>query len=269
MRVKTRPFAFGLAALLAASTAAADTVITAEEVIACSVESADTGQIRLKLPQGGSMALRTSDIYEVRLSDSGRVAELSGRLPQSRVVPDPGGPVPPPATRALEMLRVRLERLRRARAEGLPWNTDILDTLERGAALSEIEARCRQISTVLLECGRGDQVIAELLRESNREEEALHRIWPAAVTSLVGAPLGALPGAYIGAVIGDLIQPPPSQGCQAANGGAIVGCPVGCLLGAGIGAGIGMQLRKNTIAWHRNRVNALIFKINYALRYLQ
>ncbi len=82
--------AFGLAVLLAATPAAADTVVTAEEVIPCSVESADASFLGLKLPQGGFRVMYTRDIYELRLSDSSRVAELATRLPQLRIILDSG-----------------------------------------------------------------------------------------------------------------------------------------------------------------------------------
>ena len=52
---------------------------------------------------------------------------------------DSGQAVPPAAVREHEMPRLRLERLRRARAEGRALNADIVDTLTRGAVLSEID----------------------------------------------------------------------------------------------------------------------------------
>ena len=95
-----RKFVLGLAVLLAAATAAADTVITAKEVISCSVVSADTNFVRLKLPRGGIRMLNTRDIHEIRLSDSSRVAELAAQLPGLEVTPDSAQPAPPPSVPA-------------------------------------------------------------------------------------------------------------------------------------------------------------------------
>jgi hypothetical protein len=113
------------AVLLAAATVAADVVITAEEVIPCSVVTCDTSFTRLTLPTGGSRMLNTRDALEIRLSDSSRVAELSTRLPQLRVVLDSGQPVPAPAIRTGEMPAPQGSLIR-----GPAGHTVILDTLQ-------------------------------------------------------------------------------------------------------------------------------------------
>lgn len=86
-----------LALLLAAATADADTVVTIDEVIACSVESADADSIRVRMTRpsrrprsrreayhfnrmvGRSRMLLAADIYEIRLAGFGRVADMAAR----------------------------------------------------------------------------------------------------------------------------------------------------------------------------------------------
>src|SRR5512138_459463 len=99
MSVRRPVFAFGLAALLAAVPAAADTVVTATEVIPCSVQSADSNYVRMKLPSGGIRVLYTRDVYEVRLADSVGLAVLAARLTDI-VRFDSGQAVPAPAERS-------------------------------------------------------------------------------------------------------------------------------------------------------------------------
>ncbi len=106
MRLRGRTFAFGLAVVLAAATALADTVVTAREVVAGSIETADSSLVRLKLPGHAVRMFATSEVYELRLSDPARVAEFSGRLPMLSVAPDSGQPVPANEVR-LEALRPR------------------------------------------------------------------------------------------------------------------------------------------------------------------
>jgi hypothetical protein len=54
-------FAVWLVALLTTATAA-DTVITAEEIISCEAVSADSGRIRLNLPQDSVRMIETREV---------------------------------------------------------------------------------------------------------------------------------------------------------------------------------------------------------------
>jgi hypothetical protein len=223
----------GLAMLLAATTAVADTVITAQEVIFCRVVSADTNFVRLKLPEGGIRMLYTRDVHEIRLSDSDRVADLAAQLPQVRITLAP------------------------ARHAGA------LDTLSRNASPTEMAARCREIEASLLDCGRSNDTVFDLLCEVDREQEALRRIWPQAASYLASGPCaGGLFGA-VGGAIGDAIYPEdPMAFCQ--PGGGIVGYPVGCIIGYPVGVVIGKWRRASLIARHRDRVIDLVRRSNRA-----
>jgi len=230
----------GLAVLLAAATAAADTVIIADEVIFCRVVSADTNFVRLELPEGGIKMLYTRDVSEIRLTDSSRVAELVTQLPQARITLAP------------------------ARQIGA------LDTLSRNASPTEMAARCRDMDAVLRECGRSDNTVFDLLREVDREQEALRGIWPRLGLVLCLASGTGL-GGGIGAFIGEAIRPTVIN-CGMGYGPGYVhigGGPVGCLVGSVVGtlggAAIGISNRAVLVARHRGRVNDLIRKVNRAI----
>jgi len=106
MHLNGRVFVFGLAAVLAAATALADTVVTAREVVVGSIQAADSSFVRLKLPGHAIRVFATSEVYELRFADSARVAEFSGRLSMLSVAPDSGQPVPATEVR-VEALRPR------------------------------------------------------------------------------------------------------------------------------------------------------------------
>jgi len=220
-----------LALLLAAATAAADTVITAKEAISCWVESADSNFVRLKLPEGGIRMLHTRDVREVRLSDSSRVSELTNRLSQVRITRN------------------------RARHAGY------LDTLARNASPTEMAALYREMKDALLDCPRGSETVVGLVRELHREEAELRTLWPQAASYLVSGPCaGGLLGA-VGGAIGDAIYPGnPMTFCD--PGGGIVGCPVGCIVGYPVGVAIGRWRRASLIAENRVRVNNLVRRVN-------
>ncbi len=93
----------GLALLLAAATAAADTVVTANEVINCLVVWSDTNFTRLKLPNGSVRMLYTRDIRELRLSDPNRVIDPPPRPPPVTPSPDSARLVPPPSVAANDL----------------------------------------------------------------------------------------------------------------------------------------------------------------------
>ena len=259
----------GLALLLAAKAAAADTAITAEEVIACWVGTADASLIELKLPQGVIRTLYTRDIYELRLSDSGRAAELAAKLPELRITLNRGQAVPPPAVRVREMLRLRLDRAREARAQGRPWYTDVIDTLVPNASRNELAARCRDMDVLLRECGRDDGTVEALLREVSLESGALGRIGPHLGTCCLSGTLGGLLGAVLGTAVGFKIKEPstPAYGIVVWDpGGALVGCPAGCVVGTGVAATIATSSRTGSlIKQHRSRVNDLIRRVNRAV----
>jgi hypothetical protein len=259
-----RTLVLGLAVLLAAATAAADTVITADEIIACSVESADASFLSLKLPQEGLRILYTRDIFEVRLSDSSRVAGLAAQLPEVRVALDTGQPVPPREDRAREMLRLRLERTREARAKGLPGYPDVVDTLPLRTSPSEMAARCRDMDVVLCECGRSDRTVAGLQRETRSEQAALHRLGLMAVTTCLAGTLGGVPGGLIGIAIGVASTIPAQSGAEE-GGGAMLGCGVGGAVGAAVGVTIDIVHNRGILARHRNLVNDLVRRVNRAV----
>jgi hypothetical protein len=265
-----RSFVLGLAVLLAAATAAADKVITAQEVISCRVVSASADSVRLTLTQGQSRTLPTWDVYEVRLSDTARVAELAVQLPRAKVILDSGQSVPPPEVRTREAMRLRLDLAREARAKGLPWHADVVDTLARRTTPDEMAARCRDMDAALRECGRSDRTIAELLREVSREQATLRRLWPRAGPALCLASGTGL-GGCTGVLIGEGIRPTVIDcGIGYGPGGMdIGGGPVGCLVGSVAGslggAAIGIGYRAVLIARHRNRVNDLVRSVNRAI----
>ena len=224
----------GLAALLAAATAAADTVVKAKEVIRCWVESADSNVVRLKLPEGGIRMLHTRDVLEIRLSDSSRVVALTTQLPQ---------------------VNITLDR---------PLHAGALDTLTRNASPALIAALCQEMEDVLLDCTQGSETVVGLVRQVRREESGLRTLWPQGASYLVSGPCaGGLLGA-VGGAIGDAIYPGnPMTFCD--PGGGIVGCPVGCIIGYPIGVAIGAWRRSSLIAAHRIRVNRLVGQVNRVL----
>jgi hypothetical protein len=278
-------FVCGLAALLTASPAVADTVVTAEEVISCSVVSASADSVRLTLAQGKSRTLPTRDVYEVRLSDTARVAELAVLVPRAKVVLDSGQPVPPPEVRAREVMRLRLDRARESRAESLPGHADVVDTLARNAAPAVMAARCREMDAVLRECGRSDDTVFYLLREINREQEAIRGIWARWRTGLClagGGVPGGTGGGCIGFSVGEDIRPTeaytdcmigpeshfPSH-CDLVVGGGpvgfLVGFAAGYVGGSLAGAAVGSGWRAALVANHRGRVNDLVRRVNRAV----
>ena len=263
MAAKHRTPVLALVMLLAVATAAADTVITAEEVIACSVESAYPDFVFLGLTRRQHKMLSTRDIYELRLSDSSRVAELTTQLPQVRVVLDSGQAVPPPATRNREMLRLRLDWARKARAEGLFWYPDVIDTLARGASPAQMAKRCEDMDVVLDVSGRYNETVAGLLHEVKREEEALRRIRSTAGTLCLSGALGAVLGGTIGAFA--LAAVAESQNSSGVEYAFMYGCLAGSVAGPGIGVALGAAQRRAGLARHRNRVNDLVRRVNHAV----
>ena len=228
-----RTAVLGLAVLLAVPTAAADTVITAEEVISCSVVLCDTNFTRLSLPSGGIRMLHTRDVREIRLSDSSRVAELTALLPDVRVT----------------------------------WPAEVLDTLAPNATRTQMVARCNEAKAVLLECGRSDAAVVGLLQDVASEARALDRIRPQATTHLMSGSCGGLLVGPIGALVGAGMAPTPvtGLGCSELASGCGYGCAAGSVLGVVAGMTIGAVCRENQIARHRSRVNDLVRRVNLAV----
>ena len=269
MTAVRRKSAIGLAVLLAAATAAADTVITADEVISCSVVSADANSVLLKLPRARRRTLPTRDIYEIRLSDWFRVDKLAARLPQLRVTLDSGQSIPPPELRTREATRLGPDRSLDLRVEGLPGHPDILDTLARKTSPGRMAARCRDMEVALRDHGPGDETAAGLLREVKQEAWVLRGLWPGSRTYLYAAGGGLLGGA-IGCGVGEAIRPAGCVGVSGALygldlGGIPVGTGVGCAAGFLIGATIGIWRREVLVARHRDRVNDLVRRVNRAI----
>jgi hypothetical protein len=226
----------GLAVLLAAATAAADTVVTAAEVISCRVVSADTNFVHLKLPQGGIRMLSTRDVREIRLSDSSRVAELAARLPGARVT----------------------------------WHADVLDTLARNASPAEMAGRCRDMDAALRECGRSNRTAARLLREVNREAVELAKTPPKSASYLWGIACCGLLGGSI-AVVGGVEFPQrfPLVGQETSwkilrdvGCGVLAGTGVGIIPSLLCGPTVGEAMRTSEIRRHRARVNDLVRRVN-------
>jgi hypothetical protein len=164
MPAMCRMLVLGLASLVVAAPALADKIITANEVIPCSVEWADAHSVCLMLPHGVFRGLPILDIYEVRLPDSARVAELTSLLPQARVVLDSGQLVSPPEIRVREAMLLRLDRAREAHTNGTPWPMEIVGMPSPKPSPEELAWRCMEMDAVLRHCGRSDSVIAGLLR---------------------------------------------------------------------------------------------------------
>ena len=258
-------FVLGLAALLTATPVAADTVITAEEVVACSVVWSDTNFTRLKLPNGSVRMLYTRDIRELRLSDPSRTIAPPPRPPQVAPSPDSARPVPAPVVPA-----------------DLPCHAGVVDTLARGASPDAMAAKCREMDAALRGCGRNATTVFDLLRQVNNEQEALRRIWPQVGPAFCIAgciSLSAVGGGCAGFGVGEDIRPtevysdciigPESDfptNCDVVWGGgpvgAIVGLVAGSLAGSLGGAAIGAGWRAVLFNRHRGQVNALIRKVS-------
>ena len=230
MTAISRKSVLGLAVLLAAATAAADTVITAEEVVfRRRVEWAGPDSIRLTPPGLRTGILSTRDVCEIRLSDSSRAAELAARLPGVRVA----------------------------------WHADVLDTLAANASPVEMAARCRDMYAALRECGWSDATVPRLLNEIGREDDAQSELWPRVGKVFLYGTGGALLGGLIGGVIGEAIEPTQELGYP---GGGCVGGPVGCAVGAVIGLSIGSSgSEAYLMRMHRSRVNDLVRCVNLAV----
>jgi hypothetical protein len=259
-----------VAILLAAATAAADTVITAEEVFPCSVVAVDTNFVRIKLPQGGIRVLYTRDIYEIRLSDSSRVAEQAAQPLKARVTYDSGQPIPVPAVRALEMPPLR-KNLSRHPAE----HAGALDTMCLVTRPVELMAKCGEMEILLRKRERNDTSIVNLLREVRNEQTALRGIWPNLRAYLLSGACGVL-GMAGGTWLGSAVDQPQfalSNGpvysiddgacnptCE--PGGLCIGCIVGGVVGSMLGAGVDSLLREDALKKHRSRVNDLVRRFN-------
>ncbi len=248
---------FGLVVLLAAATAAADTVITADEVISCSLVSADTCCVRLRLPQGGIRVFPTRDVREFHLSDSSRFADLASRLRPASVTPDSAQPaLRPPAPTV-----------------NLPWRPDSIDTLPRKTSPTAMAAKCREMAVLLRECGRSNDTVLDLVCKVSREHEALRVMWPQWRTYLGSGMLGWLLGASVGILLGEAIKPTVhghfggpdlSVPCDVPCG-ALVGGTAGCVAGPFAGIAVGAWRRAGLIATHRGHVNDLIRRVNLAV----
>jgi hypothetical protein len=268
-----RKLGLWLALLVAATTAVADTVITAEEVISCSVNSASADSVRLTRRRHS--ALPTWDVYEVRLSDSSRVAELAVLLPRAKVILDSGQSVQSPGVRTREAMRLRLDRAREARAQGIPWYTDVVETLAVEASPAIMATRCLEMDAVLRHCGRSDDTVATLTREVDREAEGLRGFHPGDATCLsVGC--GGLLGGAGGSIIGWSMVPEEEAGGlipslewwnrnHARVLAAGIGAGVGLVAGSLVGLAVSKELRASRIASHRARVNDLVRRVNRAV----
>jgi hypothetical protein len=257
-----------LAILSAAAPAAADTVITAREVISCSITSASADSIRIRLAPWRSRRLPAWDVYEVRLPDTARVTELAVLLPRVRVVLDSGQPVQPPEVRTCEAMKLRIDLAREARAKGFSASDGVVDTLPPATKSPEwMAVRCREMAVVLRECGGSDDAVVGLLRDVNGEQEALGRIWRRVSTNLVAGPCLGLLGWPIGYIVGLAIDPPDCywDGGPRNCGGGPAGATVGLVAGSAIGVAVGTWQSIALFETHRRRVNGLIRRVNHAV----
>jgi hypothetical protein len=247
--------------LLAAATAAADTVITAEEIISCEAVSADSGHLRLNLPWDSVRMLEIRDVYEMRLPDSSRVAELAAELPQMRVTLDSGQYIPPPDVRAERLLRrSSLEALTRD-----PRYAHGVDTLAQPTSKEGMVARCWELRTALLDCGLSDDTVVRLLHDVNREAMELRGIQPEASKYYCCAPCGGLLGAVLAGAVGGIISAALGGEGDLPNkalGAWMVGSAVGFVPGLMAGTAIGGTMLRRTIERHRVRVNDPVLRVN-------
>jgi hypothetical protein len=262
-----RKLVLALASLLAATTAAADTVITAEEVIYCSVASAGADSVRLTLARRRHRTLPTLEIYEVRLSDSVRVAELASLLPQAKVMLDSDQSVPSREVRIVEAMRLRLDRARDAHEQDIPWPSDVVETLAFWPSPAKMALRCLEMDAVLRHCGRSDDTVAGLLGEVSREAEGLRRFHPGGATCL-SLGCGGLLGGAIGGIIG-WYSVPQRQRDEWMNFDAEVKAGIGSGVGLAIGSlaclAVGQVMRADRIASHRDLVTDLVRRVNRAV----
>jgi hypothetical protein len=198
----------------------------------------------------------------VRLSDPGRVAELAAELPQLRIALDSGQYIPPPDARA--------ERLRhRSSLEVLVKDPRFalgIDTLAQPASQAEMAARCWELRTALLDCGLGDDTVARLLHDVNREAKALSRFPSSSTKDCVWAPCGCPLGMTIGTVVGWAIAPPTVNlavgGGEDSFGGVGYGCAAGGLLGVIAAEAGGSAWRARILARHSREINELVHRFN-------
>jgi hypothetical protein len=262
-----------LAILLAPAPAAADTVITVNGIVTCSVESADPESVSVRLTQpsrrprstrdayeinratGQSRMIPTADIYEIRLSSPSHVAAMAALLPRTKVSMDSGQAVPLPEARA-ESLANRWAEVE-AGDSLAPVAT--IKMLPRNSSLDGMAARCLELRTALTSCGRSDDSVTELLDEVVREERALRNVWSRASTNLVCG----LVGAWIG--IDNAEVPVAGFGCAQQATGCGYGLAAGCALGAAVGLAIGKVWRDIVIENHRQRVNDLVRRFNHTV----
>ncbi|MBN2464832.1 hypothetical protein JXD38_04300 [candidate division WOR-3 bacterium] len=271
-----------LAALLAAATAAASVIIAADVVIDCrEVEPAGSDSVSLTLPGLEQRTLSTSSIYEASLAESSRVAGLSARLPQLRVVLDTGQPAKPPAGHARWEMEPVVDGISWAGATDLPLHADILDTLCLPTTPEKMIAACGEMDSLLRDYERNDTAVASLLRVVRNEQTALRGIWPGGRTRLLsgaGGILGMAAGTWLGWIKGPPRCAPPlmyfnpfiEPGCVPTPGTCVIGtaplgCAVGGVVGYVLGAGVGALLREDALKEHGNRVNELVRRVNRAV----
>ncbi len=121
--------------------------------------------------------------------------------------------------------------------------------------------------------GRIDNTVFDLLREVNREQQALGGIWPmwrrVLCAEAIGVPVGCA-----GFLVGQAIKPMGGylEYGPGGPGDCVMDCgggPAGLLLGAVAGA-IGGEVASNAwrsalVSRHRDRVNDLVRKVNRAI----
>ena len=175
----------------------------------------------------------------VESADTARAAQL----PELQAAPDSGVSVVPP----------------RATVDTTRTHAEAIDTLNRGASPNLMVAKCREMDVALRKWGQGTDTVAKLLREVQREEWELRRIWPPGPIDDVNAPAPAVPHGYGRAASGGLIDRGRPEPCY--DPPCLKGC-VGDFVVVFNPTGSG---RARLLAAHRARVNRLVRRVNRAI----
>ena len=144
----------------------------------------------------------------------------------------------------------------------------IMDTLVGAVSPAGMAMKCREMNEALSESGRDDRTVAGLVREVNREREALRtlRLMPVktCLSAMAGGSLGGLLCALIGIPVGLRIWAGgPNDNLLILV--PVVGCGVGGTIGSAIGVAVDVADNKHILAKHRSLVNDLVRRVNRAV----
>ena len=144
----------------------------------------------------------------------------------------------------------------------------IMDTLVGAVSPAGMAMKCREMNEALSESGRDDRTVAGLVREVNREREALRtlRLMPVktCLSAMAGGSLGGLLCALIGIPVGLRIWAGgPNDNLLVLV--PMVGCGVGGTIGAAIGVATDVADNRRILARHRSLINDLVRRVNRAV----